>query len=257
MDTLSSHRALHAGFELAGGNADAVVFLHGILGSPLRFRRLAEALHARGFDCYSPLLPGHGGTAREFRKAPRGSFEACAKACVRGAWQTHKRTFVVGYSLGGVIALDCALDGLACGVALLNTPVRVRVNFRQVLGSMRAMAAPENPGDEARARYRERNSILGANFLQYPLWLGQYLHMYRYLRRVRRRLGEVRARVLAAQSALDEAIDRGSMARLRAGLARAEVRVLRLGDSGHGCFSEEDEALLLDAMLEFMRPYRA
>ena len=229
-----------------------MVFVHGILGSPRRFRFLAEELSKRGYDCVALLLPGHGGTSGDFCRTPRGGRAAYVKARMREVLRTHRRAFVAGYSLGGLIGLDCALDGLAQGVVLLNTPVRLRLNLRAVARSMKAMLAQARGNGENLQAFRENNSISGARLLQYPLWLGQYLEMFRYMKSVRERLGEVRARVLIAQSALDESIQRGSAEQLKAGLSNAGVTVVKLGESGHGFFSENDERKLLDAMLEFM-----
>jgi carboxylesterase len=244
--------AKHREYAFLNGNETAVVFVHGILGSPLRFRPLAEALSKRGVDSAALLLPGHGGAGRDFYRTPRGAWQAYVKARVRQAAETHRRVFLAGYSLGGLLSLDCALDGLASGVVLINTPVRLRVNLRAVAHSMRMMLVRAD--DAATAAYRELNSIAGARAFEYPLWAGQYVRMYGYLRRVRRRLGEVRVPALVVQSAMDESIHEGSAEALLAGIPGAKE--LKLPESRHGNFTANDSRRLLEAMLEFMTEAR-
>jgi carboxylesterase len=226
------------------------------LGSPRRFRYFAEELAKHGVDSVALLLPGHGGTARDFYRSQRGSRAAYVKARVRQAMQTHKRVFVVGYSLGGLLGLDCALEGLVSGVVLVSTPIRYHINFKAVAHSMKMMLAPAEADGEYMQAYRENNSITGASLLSYPLWLGQYAEMLHYMKNIRSRLKGVRARVLVVQSQKDESIHALCAELIRDGLVNAEVEYVELRESGHGFFAEQDKRRLLDAMLEFIASAR-
>lgn len=242
----------HEEYAYLNGFDDVVVFVHGILGSPRRFRYFAEELAKHGVDSVALLLPGHGGTARDFYRTPRGSRAAYVKARVRQAKETHQRVFVVGYSLGGLLGLDCALDGLACGVVLVSTPIRYHINFKAVAHSMRMMLSAADADGETLRSYRENNSITGARLINYPLWLGQYLEMLHYMKSIRGRLKGVRARVLVVQSTKDESIHAGCAELIREGLVNAEADYVELRESGHGFFTQSDQRRLLDAILEFM-----
>ena len=57
-----------------------------MIGTPYEVRPPAEALATRGFACLGPLLPGHGTDPGELAS-------------------THERVYVLGLSMGGLLAL--------------------------------------------------------------------------------------------------------------------------------------------------------
>ena len=63
-----------------------VVFIHGFMGSPRQFDRFAETICQQGYSAAALLLPGHGGSAKEFAS---GSFER---------WQSHADSEVERFS---------------------------------------------------------------------------------------------------------------------------------------------------------------
>lgn len=81
-----------------------VLFLHGFLGSGADFADTATALGVRGI---APDLPGHGAT-RATRLTDHG-LEACARALLALIEaEALRRPHVVGYSMGGRLALTLA-----------------------------------------------------------------------------------------------------------------------------------------------------
>ncbi|MGZ3461726.1 MAG: alpha/beta hydrolase, partial [Archangium sp.] len=95
-------------FELGRGE-DACLLLHGFTGSPWDVRPLGEALAARGLYVRAIQLPGHGST-------PEALLDVSHRDWVRAATQAllalrdYRRTFVVGLSMGGLLALGLAAD---------------------------------------------------------------------------------------------------------------------------------------------------
>ncbi|MFL5261658.1 MAG: alpha/beta hydrolase, partial [Anaeromyxobacteraceae bacterium] len=114
-----------APFDLPGG-PDAVLLLHGLTGSPFEVRLVADRLHAAGYRCRGPVMPGHGGDPRAlaglaFARWVEGALRELAM--LDGA----RRTFVVGCSMGALVA--CALAAAAPdrvqGLALLAPALRL------------------------------------------------------------------------------------------------------------------------------------
>mgnify|MGYP002381281214 CR=1 FL=1 len=84
--------------------ADAsVMLLHGLLGAPASWDDVVRALGARATTPSTPWLPGHGPAAGP---PPEGAFEAVIERL--GALWLTTRTTLVGYSLGGRLALALA-----------------------------------------------------------------------------------------------------------------------------------------------------
>ncbi len=110
-------RASREPFDLPGG-PDAVLLLHGLTGSPFEMRHVAERLHERGLRCLAPVMAGHAGEPRELEGLP---WSAWVEAALRDLARLEgaRRTFVVGCSMGALVALELAhraparVDGLA------------------------------------------------------------------------------------------------------------------------------------------------
>lgn len=91
--------------------ARAALLLHGLSASPTQFSAIAHALYERGYNVFAPRLPRHGHsdrmsealatlTADDLRSAARESYDI-----TRGLGE---RVVVVGFSLGGLLALYLA-----------------------------------------------------------------------------------------------------------------------------------------------------
>ena len=125
------------------GGTDAVLLLHGLYGSPTDFGDLPQRLHAKGFAVLAPLFPGHGRRpddldlvwSADYRKAARSAFDELAA--------THPHVAVVGYSMGGTLALFVAVERRPSAIVLaspylghLATPPWCPVAFDSLVGPL-------------------------------------------------------------------------------------------------------------------------
>ncbi len=95
-------------FELDGG-PDAVLLLHGLTGATFEVAPVAYRLAEAGFRCLVPVMAGHGGRAEELIGVPWSEWVARARRDLdrlAGA----RRTFVVGFSMGALVACALAHD---------------------------------------------------------------------------------------------------------------------------------------------------
>lgn len=128
-------------YELAGSpGVGGALLIHGLTDSPYSLRRTAEILHAGGYHVLGVRLPGHGTVPSalvragedDWRAAVRIAYRHLQRATGPGAGLT-----VVGYSNGGALAVDLALDSLSD--PSLRTPDRI-VLFSPAIGVTRAAA---------------------------------------------------------------------------------------------------------------------
>jgi carboxylesterase len=118
-----------------------VVLVHGFTGSPWDMRPVAEALGAAGFPVVVPLLRGHGGGGRGVASARLSDWrEDVAGAVQEVLAETGTPPVVAGLSMGGLLAIDAALDGEqeVAGVASLAAPLFLDRSARAVARLSRA-----------------------------------------------------------------------------------------------------------------------
>ena len=245
-------QGIHEEVEYINGNGDAIVFIHGILGSPGQFRFLADELFKKGFDCISLLLPGHGGTAKMFYQTPCGKWAEYVKQRIDEVAKKYKRVVLVGHSLGGLLCLDYAASSAVAGIVLINTPLAFKISPKQLAISMKILFSCADSDDELHSVYRAAFSVSNGRIYEYPLWLRQFIGLVFIMQRSRKRLKNVRAATLIIQSAKDESVYRRSAALLSASLVNTHSQLLYLEHSYHGYFPPDDRKTLVEAIIKFM-----
>lgn len=116
---------LAAPFRLDGDNRQAFVLLHGFTGNPAHFRPLARRLHDRGYTVMAPLLPGHGRDPSVLENVTRHDWIAATVDSVREV-ADHRRTHLVGLSMGGLLAIVAAARTPVATLTTINSPVAYR-----------------------------------------------------------------------------------------------------------------------------------
>ena len=91
------------------------LLIHGLTDSPYSMRALAESLHGRGFDVTVVRLPGHGTLPSMMVEMSHRDWTAAVRIAARDVVSrvTPGQPFYIGgYSTGGTLALQYALDAL-------------------------------------------------------------------------------------------------------------------------------------------------
>lgn len=104
-DTKSRRSALPC--FLPGGST-AILALHGYNGYPRDLLYLGEALNKQGFTVAIPRLPGHGTNAADFHETGGGDWLRHAADCYFDLKARFNKVHLLGFSMGGLIALILA-----------------------------------------------------------------------------------------------------------------------------------------------------
>jgi carboxylesterase len=138
-----------------GRGPEAVLLLHGFSGSPFELHPLAERL-ASGYRVFAPLLPGHGGDATALGDTGIDDWLRGARAGYDRLRRDHRRVFVAGLSLGGLLALLLGADDrrdvaalalLAPALAFRGTSRLYRDLFRLPLAARCLPRVPKGGSD--------------------------------------------------------------------------------------------------------------
>jgi alpha-beta hydrolase superfamily lysophospholipase len=101
--------------EPMGDPLGAVVLLHGLTDSPYSLRHVAERYRDLGFVAVAPRLPAHGTVPAALTDVSWEDWLATARLAVREARRRvgpGRPLHIVGYSMGGSLALKYALDAI-------------------------------------------------------------------------------------------------------------------------------------------------
>lgn len=235
-----------------GAGEEAVVFLHGIAGSPAHFREMAETVAAAGYTARGVLLPGHGTRAEELRRVTWHDWYDHAAAEIRALAETHRTVHVVGYSVGAALALELAAGEGALGrLVLMSVPLNPRRSETLMrLGfGLHALFFPRfhgNPprmvddtGEEFYYVYKTTPSTI-------------YRTMLDLVHHAKRTVLRVENPTLIVQSRTDKSVGAESGPWTYRKLAAREKKLLMLADSDHAVMLDDERYRVFDETLRFL-----
>ncbi|MBK7894222.1 MAG: alpha/beta fold hydrolase [Candidatus Promineifilaceae bacterium] len=97
----------HQPFQLGRGAVGALL-LHGFPGTPAELRPLGEQLAAAGWATYGPLLPGFGPQIPTLGQKTRHDWLNAARQQWKKVQASHETAVLIGFSMGGALALNLA-----------------------------------------------------------------------------------------------------------------------------------------------------
>jgi carboxylesterase len=239
-------------FELRGG-PDAVLLLHGLTGSTFEMHHVARRLHVEGMRCLAPLMAGHGGAPAELVGVPWSEWVAKARrdlVRLEGA----RRTFVVGCSMGALVACALAHDHPERVDALVLLAPALELHLPGWLGALlgglgplRRIVIPKSAGSdvrdvEMRARHVSLPGVPLAAVAELRA-LGQH---------VDRQLPGIAAPALVVAGAHDHTVTVGGARRLARRIGSGPARLVVLEESWHLVGIDVERDRCAEAAAEFL-----
>lgn len=108
--------------RLLPGAACAVLFVHGILGSPAQFAPFLPLVPQDWSFC-NLLLQGHGGGARDFSAASMAVWREQTRQAFAELRAQHETVVIAAHSMGTLFAVQEAVRSPVEGLFLLNVPL--------------------------------------------------------------------------------------------------------------------------------------
>jgi carboxylesterase len=231
-------------------NAGIVVFVHGFLGSPRQFDRLAEAAYSKGYSTLSLLLPGHGSSLKIFSNTTMESWTNHVNTEIGRLSSTYDRIIIVGHSLGGLLAINASKEysKFVQGLFLIYCPFRlgylnlntIKVKFIQVF-------------------FRKSNPIKAAYLASCSVQLSPSL-IWRFIKPTLElrtlisitigNLHSIHIPLTAIYSSSDEVVSPHSLAVLKSGASNISVKSILLTNSLHAYFTKPEQAIIEHALLD-------
>jgi carboxylesterase len=106
------------------GGRTGILLIHGFGGSPVEVQPLADGLSQMGYTVDVPLLPGHGKTPRDFGATTNENYLQFVRRQLDTLRNDCDHVYVVGFSMGGLLAVQLEQETQIDGLVLMSTPIQ-------------------------------------------------------------------------------------------------------------------------------------
>ena len=231
-----------------GSGRAAALCLHGLTGTPYEVRPIAEALVARGIRARGPAQPGHTTTPEDLSRVPYAAWLDAARSEIAKLRVEHEHVYLAGVSMGGLVTLALAAEGLADALAVIGVPLRLRTPAAALVPVAKFVHGylPKREGSDIQdPAARQRHP----GYAKMPL---RSVHeLMKMQRHVVSRLAGVTAPILVAHGAFDRTAHPDDAHRIAGEVSSDERRLLLLARSGHVVSVDHDGQHLVAAIAEF------
>lgn len=230
MNTHEEYKRIH------NNGGTALLFLHGILGTPRHFDFLLP-LVPEDWSVHALLLPGHGGSTADFGRSSMHEWKSAVEKALTELCEKHERVFIVGHSMGTLLAVHAAMlyPEKVVGIFALAMPLKIHLAPSAIVNSLHTAFRPEETDSPLQRATREACSVaLSKNPLAYIGWIPRFLELFALSRETLRTMPCLKPPCFAIQSAKDELVSPASLKHM--GKAKAIV----LLNSSHYFYREND-----------------
>lgn len=184
-----------------------VLLIHGIISTPRHFDFIIPHIPDE-FAVHNILLPGHGGTVKDFSKATVKQWHGEVQKALSELEAVCDKIYIIGYSLGALLALD-EMQGREkiAGIMLLNPPLLPQLKPSMMWRSIRFSFGQVRKDDYADALCFEDLSVTLEPYLwKYLGWFPNFVGLLTLARRCKRLPAGVKVPCYAFLGAKDEVV---------------------------------------------------
>lgn len=230
--------------RIVSGAETAVLFIHGIVGTPNHFSRFIP-LVPQSFSVYNILLEGHGRGVRDFAAASMGKWKKQVKRVVSELLATHNNIIIVAHSMGTLFAVREAVENSKRikALFLLAAPLKLAIKPQMVKNSLKVLFDRIAPNDKYALAAKHAYGIENDKRLWlYFGWIPRYMELFSEIKATRKIIPQLNTRTYLYQSRNDEMVALSSLKYLQSSDA---VTVNILKNSSHYYYEENDYNYLL------------
>ncbi len=219
----------------------AIMFIHGILGTP------------KHFDLFVPLVPsdwsvcnlqlkGHGKSVKDFSRASMTEWKQQVKESLDELRKEHDQIVLVAHSMGTLFAIHEAVKNQVAELFLLNVPLKIHITARLIKTVWRVFTGNIKPEDKWSIAAKNAYGIeKDYHILRYLGWIPRYLELFLEIKRTKKLIQKLSVPTNVYLSLKDEMVSEKTYELLK---DNNFVTVKMLNKSGHFYYFSEDISLL-------------
>lgn len=221
--------------RIVPGAKNAVLFLHGIAGTPNQFRLLMplEELIPVDWTVYNIRYPGYGGDVRDFGRSNMDQWRGYARSAFLELAENHEKILIVGHSMGTLFAMQLALEfpEKVSELFLLNVPMRPMPRLFFVPNCLRLAFGRIRQDRPLEACFEKACGVTPTPLVwRYIRWIPRVFELFGEIYRTEKVMGNLTVPCVAWQSKKDDLVSNRSAAVLR---KSGVMEVQELPDSTH------------------------
>lgn len=241
--------------RLIPGSRIAVLFLHGIAGTPNHFRtRISlETLVPDIWSVINVRYPGHGGNVPDFGRSTIGQWRGHARDAFLELAESHEKVLIVGHSMGTLFAMELALEfpEKTAGLFLLNVPLRPWVRPSMAVRCVKLAFGGLNPDRPLEKALEEACGVTPTALVwQYLSWIPRVFELFREIVAVERSMGALNVPCVAWQSGKDELVSNLTAPVLR---RSGVMEVRELKSSTHFYYAPVDAGEICGEFVQWLK----
>ncbi len=233
----------------------AVLFIHGIVGSPNHFNKFIEAI-PDDVSFHAILLSGHGGSVNDFGKAKMEIWRKQADEATKALLKTHDKVIIVGHSMGTLFAIQQSIKNSdkIPALFLIDTPQKVYVHPIMLKYAFYFLRGKVPKSDKiAQAALKSISVDKDLKIWRFLGWIPRFLELFSEIKKTRQFLPEIKAKTLVFQSAKDELVRRSSINLL---LPHKAIKSTMLQESTHFYYADKDMDIMVSEFLALVSEYK-
>lgn len=235
--------------RIVPGANTAVLFVHGIVGTPEHFRALMplEELVPESWSVHNVVLPGHGGNTEDFGRSSMVQWKTHVQKAFRELAENHQQVLICAHSMGTLFALQLAVEHpeKIPGLFLLAVPMRPGLRWFGIKNVLRVgfdRVRPDHPMEVATQMACGIKTT--KRVWKYIPWIPRYLELFREIYETEKCMAALEVPCIAFQSHRDELVTNRSRKVLER-FRQIEIRDLK--ESSHFYYTDADRETVTTA----------
>lgn len=230
------------------GNDTGCLLIHGFTSTPAELRELGEHLHEVGYTVLGVRLSGHGTTVEDLEKSKYKDWIQSAQEGYAQLATTCNQIYVIGHSMGGVLALYLAENYSVHRIVTLAPALVTKDRAAKYVGIAKYFMKYTEWASEVRPE-EESKYLLG--YSKIPLSSIQELN--RLQKTTKKSLNKIDQPLLIIHSIKDNAVHEKSIPLIEQGVSSKEIQKVKLSHCGHNITIEREKKVVFAEVLRFLK----
>lgn len=229
--------------RIVPGADTAVLFMHGICGTPNHFRDLIplEDLVPKAWSVYNVLLDGHGGSIEDFAHTSMEKWKKQVFVIFDQLCRTHEKIVIVGHSMGNLFAMQMAVQRpeKVAMLFMISPPMRPWIRLFGVKNLVKlafGCLCEDIPLEAATKRVAGIHAT--PELWKYPLWIPRFLELFQEIYLTEKQIPQLSVPCIAWQCKHDELVSNFTCGVLK---EYGKFRIHCLPDSTHFYYAPSDQ----------------